>query len=62
MTVTYTPTRGASVTDTVKTDASGAYTDSFTSPTSQTWTAQARFAGDGTRTAATSASCSFGVG
>ena len=62
VTITYTPTRGSPVTDTVTTDASGGYTDTFSSPTSQTWTAQARFAGDSTRTPASSASCSFGVG
>jgi hypothetical protein len=60
--VTYTPIRGNPVTDTAKTDASGAYSDTFTPTTPGGWTAQAHSAGDSTRQPATSASCTFSVG
>jgi hypothetical protein len=62
VTITYTPLRGQSVTDTVTTDSAGNFSDSFVPRSSSTWTAQAKFAGDTTRLAATSTSCTFSVG
>jgi hypothetical protein len=62
VTITYTPLRGPSVTDTVTTDSAGNYTDSFTPRSASTWTAQAQFAGDATRQPATSKSCTLPVG
>jgi hypothetical protein len=62
VTITYTPLRGSSVTDTVTTDSAGAYKDSFTPRSSSTWTAQAQFSGDATRLPASSPSCTLPVG
>jgi hypothetical protein len=62
VTITYTPLRGSSVTDTVTTDSAGSYKDSFTPRSSSTWTVQAQFAGDATRLPATSPSCTLPVG
>ncbi len=60
--ITYTPSRGSPVSDTVTTDPTGNYSDSFTPRTAGEWTAQAQFAGDATRQPAASTSCTFAVG
>ena len=62
VTVTYTPSRGSASTDTVVTAADGSFADTFTPRTAGTWTAAAQWAGDATRQAASSASCTFPVG